>query len=611
MSEEPGVTTPESGASAEPAPAGSAPAGSAPAEGAGTQAAGEAEEPIPPSRWSRVLPRWVRRRPRIAAVTAGVLAAAVIAAIVYAVTQPSAPRPAYASLPKQSCALVSSAELAKYLPGATGMPLSVDTGNNTTKNDVCKWFSTTGGEDRTLVAQAIIFRSSSAISQAQQSYRGLVSFLECHCPGVTVSTQPVTGLGDQATEVFVVAGPDAKADTSSNADSPGASLLVRSSNAVISLNLNTTAAATGASRSSPPGSAQSAGMISLARGILAVLARPASISSASIAHVSAEPHYAGPADPCRLIGQATLARYAPGAAVTPTSSPGTSPSSCAWESDGARILLNLTTFPSPLGAQQRYSLEAGALSRSVSGLTVTGAQVLDDLGEGATAAFQRRDEDNAVEVLVWSGNADLDVIYTGLASAGSAKPDRATLTTGAIAMARDGLAALANPSVSSYPQGPHYARPSDPCRLVRASTLASYAPGASVEQLPAASGTNLSNCAWGAQSGNLFLSVTTYSDTDSAQGGLEFDIQFAHKNPGDQAFKGSQPVRGLGEQAIAIFETTMGNSPGVDLYVWSGNVVVEMSYSDVPFGGPPLSRAGKLAADIAMARDVLAGLRHA
>jgi len=70
-------------------------------------------------------------------------------------------------------------------------------------------------------------------------------------------------------------------------------------------------------------------------------------------------------------------------------------------------------------------------------------------------------------------------------------------------------------------------------------------------------------------------------------------------------------VRGLGEQAIAIFETTMGNSPGVDLYVWSGNVVVEMSYSDVPFGGPPLSRAGKLAADIAMARDVLAGLRHA
>jgi len=36
-----------------------------------------------------------------------------------------------------------------------------------------------------------------------------------------------------------------------------------------------------------------------------------------------------------------------------------------------------------------------------------------------------------------------------------------------------------------------------------------------------------------------------------------------------------------------------------------------MSYSDVPFGGPPLSRAGKLAADIAMARDVLAGLRHA
>jgi len=118
----------------------------------------------------------------------------------------------------------------------------------------------------------------------------------------------------------------------------------------------------------------------------------------------------------------------------------------------------------------------------------------------------------------------------------------------------------------------------------------------------------MTDCAWGASNGNLFLSVTTYSDLDSAQGGLQFDVQFARKNQGGTAYKGQQPVNGLGQQAVAIFETTEGNSPTVDLYVWSGNVVVDMSYSDVPFGSPPDSRAGKLAADIAMVRDVLAGL---
>jgi len=118
------------------------------------------------------------------------------------------------------------------------------------------------------------------------------------------------------------------------------------------------------------------------------------------------------------------------------------------------------------------------------------------------------------------------------------------------------------------------------------------------------------DCAWGLSNGNLFLSVTTYPDLDSAEGGLQFDVQFARKNQGGSAYKGQQSVPGLGQQAIAIFETTEGNSPTVDLYVWSGNVVIDMSYSDVPFGSAPDSRAGKLAADIATARDVLAGLRR-
>ena len=46
------------------------------------------------------------------------------------------------------------------------------------------------------------------------------------------------------------------------------------------------------------------------------------------------------------------------------------------------------------------------------------------------------------------------------------------------------------------------------------------------------------------------------------------------------------------------------------VYVLSGNASLQVTSSDVGISAP-LSRARKLAADIAMARDVLAGLRHA
>jgi len=237
--------------------------------------------------------------------------------------------------------------------------------------------------------------------------------------------------------------------------------------------------------------------------------------------------------------------------------------------------------------------------------TVTGVQELPDLGDSAEAIFQSQSGDHDVNMLVWSGNAELNLTYTGLGSAVSS--DRATLLAGAIAMARDGLAALARPAASAYQQGPVYASPGHPCRLVRASTLARYAPGAVVGPLPVGGPADLSDCAWNASNGDLFLTVTTYPDPDHAEGGFEFDVQFAHK-PGDTTFHGEQQVNSLGQQAAAVFVTDPDNGPEVDVYAWSGNVSVEMSYSDSPLAGPPLSRAAKLAADIAMLRDVLAGL---
>src|SRR5690348_10148635 len=109
-----------------------------------------APEPAPPGRLTRVLPHWARRRPLAAAVGAGVLAAAVIAGVVLLVVRPSAPQPRYASLPGQSCALVSPADVAKYLPGAKGTPQSTGQ-SSTAKAGVCKWSAPAGGEDRTLL----------------------------------------------------------------------------------------------------------------------------------------------------------------------------------------------------------------------------------------------------------------------------------------------------------------------------------------------------------------------------------------------------------------------------------------------------------------------------
>jgi len=131
-----------------------------------------------------------------------------------------------------------------------------------------------------------------------------------------------------------------------NASGPGASLLVLSSNAVIGLTLDTTAAATGESTTSPPSSAELAGMISMARDALAVLARPASAPAPAAASLAAEPHYAGRPDPCRMVSTATLARYIPGSVFSaslggPAMSPGaTQAGECTWSSADFMGLMN-------------------------------------------------------------------------------------------------------------------------------------------------------------------------------------------------------------------------------------------------------------------------------
>jgi len=367
------------------------------------------------------------------------------------------------------------------------------------------------------------------------------------------------------------------------------------------------AAVTATGAALPAEATQLTGIIAMARGVLAELARPAAVAAAP---VSAEPHYAGSRDPCRLITPATLARYAPGATVIPglasnaaQNPSGAQMSSCSWGSGGSPfILLNLNVFPDAVKARQGFMTDTQALGQSSAAIRVTGARWLADLGEEAAAIYQTRSTSHGVEVLVWSGNIELDYWFA------PSTPDRATLLAAGVAMARDGLAALASRTASAYPQEPVYASPHDACTLIKASTLARYAPGASVNvvPIPIGGGLQISNCSWQASNGSLILDVTIYTGADGALGGYQSDLQTAHQNQNGNTFLGARPVKGLGDQAAAVFETSLGY-PDVDLYALSGNAEIQISFSDLPFS-PTLSRAQKLAADIAMIRDVLADL---
>jgi hypothetical protein len=66
-----------------------------------------------------------------------------------------------------------------------------------------------------------------------------------------------------------------------------------------------------------------------------------------------------------------------------------------------------------------------------------------------------------------------------------------------------------------------------------------------------------------------------------------------------------------GEPEPGIFNTSASGDPGVELDVWSGNAVIQMTFDSNSIEGPAPSRAEMLAADIAMARDALASLKRA
>lgn len=530
-----------------------------------------------------------------------------IAAVVIVTVGSSSPPPPYTSLPAP-CAMVSRASLAGLMPDPVGTPMGVPAGGNYFKAGSCRWSSAADGQDRVLESYVIVDRTPSATRDVRQIYDASLAAASCHCRGVAISRRSVTALGDQATALSATASPGAYEVTTSGGAPIGVHLYVVSRNAEISLTFDVTNVAT--ETILPPGATQLADLISVARDILAELARPTAVLAAP---VSPEPDYAGPRDPCRLITAATVSKYAPGATVAPDIAPAPAQAAlaaqttaCSWGSNSALIVLDLNVFPDAADALQGFAADAEGHSLSGGGTTVTGSMWLSDVGEQAAAFYQTRSSGHGVEILVQSGNIELDYWFNDTARPA---PAIGTLLAAATAMARDGLAALASPSASSYQREPVYASPGDTCSLIKASTLARYAPGATVDSRPAAisSPEQLSSCGWGTAPGSLTLNLTIYTSADGALGGYEYDVETTRQNPaGGSKFDSARPVKGLGDRATAIVETSLGE-PEVDLSVVSGNAEIELDFSDLPFS-PVLSRDALLAADIAMARDVLADL---
>jgi hypothetical protein len=497
------------------------------------------------------------------------------------------------------CALISLATLDAFMPGAKAAPQAIP--SSAAPGDLCAWSRTSGGQTQQLTAYASVFGPPSGIATAQQAYASVVSTAVCHCQGVAVVTQPVTGVGDQAAAQFVTVRPGTVFASLSDAVAPGVILDVRSSNAVIILNYNTiTVTGTVLEPREDPALVRSLG--SVARGVLASLARPAGASPEPIAPESPEPHYAASSDSCRLITAATLAKYATGATVIPlpNASGSSQPSTCSWGTASfTSIVLTLNLFSDVSGAQQQFDADTQAYDQSTPGVTVTGTQLLAGLGASAAAIFET--ENGAqVELLVLSGNAELDFTYAG---PGGLSPDRATLLAGGIAIARDALAALGRPATSSSPPGPVYASPDDACPLIRASTVAAFLPGATPSPTSGVS----TGCGWTGVSGVLNLFVSVYPDPDSALGGYQFDVAPGNQNTAGITFDGERPVRDLGQQATALFETSDG-SADLDLYVLSGNAEIELDFSPMSLGGPQPSRTVMLADDVVMAREVLTAM---
>ena len=374
----------------------------------------------------------------------------------------------------------------------------------------------------------------------------------------------------------------------------------------------------------------------LAIGVAAGLAATAAVSAVVVA---VQPGHTQRPAPCTMVTAATLARYLPDATQGPLTSPSIGKeiygAGCFWSSytlGGTRdLLLNLDLFSSPAAASAAERAHPSLLvmadcpcpglrftTRTLSGLGDQSVAVVMTVKTAAGAAGPAWAVPQ-IGLVVRSGDAIIRLsyaVYAGLDS--PPRPTTATLMADTVDMAHDVMAALTgSPRVNAtappaYPssRGLLYAMPRNPCGLVKASTLTKYLPAVITPGTPKPAGSysfapHADSCIWAGDPYFVDEFVVIYSHPGQAQRLVLSDLQAPHQG-GTGKFTAAQPVPGLGEYAAAAFVIQADRSLELDLQVSEANAGLEMIF--VANQSPPPSRAAMLAADIALARDVLADL---
>jgi hypothetical protein len=134
-----------------------------------------------------------------------------------------------------------------------------------------------------------------------------------------------------------------------------------------------------------------------------------------------------------------------------------------------------------------------------------------------------------------------------------------------------------------------------------------YLPGATQDlDQPSTARQFQDTCSWSTPGStrSLLASADIYgfvTGPHGAEQAFNSDVRFNSGSGGAS----QQPVTGLGDQAVAVFES-VGTSRTLLLFVWSSNAEIQISYT-INQGPSMPTRAVQLAAAIAIARDLLAG----
>lgn len=323
---------------------------------------------------------------------------------------------------------------------------------------------------------------------------------------------------------------------------------------------------------------------------------------------AARPKYTKLPDPCALVSEASLAKYAPGAQV---SLPGLIVDAsgllgnCVWLGGGWYVEVSDTISPSAAQAARLLPVPSG-----------TSVSLDGSLGDTATAVMDSGRWGATLTVSVLSGNATLAVSYTSYLH-----PAASSLQAGATALARDALAAFGSaPGDNATPLGQFaptspgvpYAAPASACALLSPVLLGTYLHGDTADPADtvslSAGRTMVTDCGWAGSGGDMTVSIAVLRRYPSPQACPPQYVQIMCQGDmtgGMEAVWGAtvQRIPDLGDQSIATIGK-LGGPAYVIMTTQSGNAELSLNLS---WPGQP-GRSAEVTEATAITREILAAL---